>query len=228
MSVLSDVSSSLDLQPTSELGPTTIFHTSTMSAVPTADTAGSDSSSAMESSHSHIQCLLPNDLTAEQRARTEAIIKSRANVFSGSEYDIGRTKIILHRIDTGENQPHFEQLRRHAMTQLLLIDKHVERMLKDNVIEPAASPWCSNVVMVHKQDGIMMFCVDYRKVNELIKKDKFPLLKIDTCLDWEVGNKDLENIASERYENRHLRRPLSCLMPHVSRTPANICKTLYR
>ena len=33
-------------------------------------------------------------------------------------------------------------------------------------------------------------------------------------------------VASERYENRHLRRPLSCLMPHISRTPANICITL--
>ena len=32
--------------------------------------------------------------------------------------------------------------------------------------------------------------------------------------------------GSERYENRHLRRPLSCLTPHISRTPANICITL--
>ena len=33
----------------------------------------------------------------------------------------------------------------------------------------------------------MRFCVDYRKVNELIRKDKFPLLKIDTCLDTLYG-----------------------------------------
>jgi len=41
-----------------------------------------------------------------------------------------------------------------------------------------------------------------------------------------LGDEDLENIASERYENRHLRWPLSCLTPHISRTPANICITL--
>jgi len=64
-----------------------------------------------------------------------------------------------------------------------MIDEHVEHMLARDVIEPAASPWSSNVVMVRKQDGSMRFCVDYRKVNELIKKDKFPLPKIDTCLD---------------------------------------------
>jgi len=71
--------------------------------------------------------------------------------------------------------PHFEQLRRHPTTQLPMIYEHVEHMLAHDVIEPAASPWSSNVVMVRKQDGSMRFCVDYRKVNELIKKDKFPL-----------------------------------------------------
>ena len=139
-----------------------------------------------EGPYSHIQCLidgLPDDLTDEQRARAADFIRSRSDVFSRSEYDIGRTRIIPHRIDTGDNAPHFEQLRRHPTTQLPMIDEHVEHMLAHDVIEPAASPWSSNVVMVRKQDGSMRFCVDYRKVNELIKKDKFPLPKIDTCLD---------------------------------------------
>ena len=44
--------------------------------------------------------------------------------------------------------------------------------------------------------------------------------------NFSLGDEDSENIASERYENRLLRRPLSCLMPHISRTPANICPNL--
>jgi len=44
--------------------------------------------------------------------------------------------------------------------------------------------------------------------------------------NFSLGDENSENIASERYENRHLRRPLSCLTPHISRTPANICITL--
>jgi len=52
-------------------------------------------------------------------------------------------------------------------------------MLERDVIEPAASPWCSNVVMVRKQDSTMRLCVDYRKINCLTVKDKFPLPKID-------------------------------------------------
>jgi len=45
-----------------------------------------------------------------------------------------------------------------------------------------------NVVMVKKKDGSMRFCVDYRKTNELIKKDHFPLPKIDTCLNMLNGS----------------------------------------
>ena len=61
--------------------------------------------------HDHLDSLLrglPSDLTDEQRDRAEAFIRSRASVFPRSEYDIGCTSIIPHRIDTGEHIPHFE------------------------------------------------------------------------------------------------------------------------
>jgi len=135
--------------------------------------------------YSHIQCLLnglPDDLTAEQCTRATAFIQSRSNVFSRSEYDIGWMWIIPYHIDTGDNIPHFQQLRRHPTTQLPIIDERVEDMVAHDVIEPASSLWGSNVVMVRKQDGSMRWCVDYRKVNKH-QKDKFPLPKINTCLD---------------------------------------------
>jgi len=75
------------------------------------------------------------------------------------------------------------------MAQLLVIDEHVQHMLEHDVIERAASPWCSNVVMVRKQDGTMQLCVNYCKLNGLTTKDKFPLLKIDICLDTLNGCK---------------------------------------
>jgi len=42
------------------------------------------------------------------------------------------------------------------------------------------------------------------------------LTQIEWVADFSLWDEDSENIASERYENRHLRRPLSCLMPHIS------------
>ena len=106
----------------------------------------------------YVQCLidgLPDDLSAEQRAHTEAVIKAWSNVFSSLEYDIGHTSILLHRIDTGDNPQHFEQLQCHPTTQLPLIDERVENMLRHDVIKPATSPWCSSVVLIRKHDGTM-------------------------------------------------------------------------
>jgi len=149
-------------------------------------TASDSSTPSSEGQQDHIESLLqrlPDDLTLDQKQRAETFIHSHKNVFSRSEFDIGRTTIIPHRIDTGDHSPHFEQLRHHPTAQLRVIDEHVQHMLEHDVIEPAASPWCSNVVMVRKQDGTMHLCIDYRKLNCLKVKDKFPLPKIDTCLD---------------------------------------------
>ena len=63
--------------------------------------------------------------------------------------------------------------------------------------------------------------VTYFRVNEMSITDY--VLEYN---NFSLRDEDSENIASERYENRHLRRPLSCLTPHISRTPAYICITL--
>jgi len=56
-------------------------------------------------------------------------------------------------------------------------------MLAQGTIEPAFSPWASNVVLVKKKDGSLRCCIDYRQVNSLTRKDAYPLPRIDAYLD---------------------------------------------
>jgi hypothetical protein len=49
--------------------------------------------------------------------------------------------------------------------------------------EPASSPWASNALLVKKKDGTWRFCVDFRKFNDLTRKEAYPLPRIDTCLE---------------------------------------------
>jgi len=56
-------------------------------------------------------------------------------------------------------------------------------MLNQGVIEPACSPYASNLVLVRKKDGSYRCCVDYRMLNTTTRKDAYPLPRIDVCLD---------------------------------------------
>ena len=93
-----------------------------------------------------------------------------------------------HTIDTGDHRLIHQGLRRHLRAHLDIIDSQVSDLLKNDFIEPAASPWASNVVLVRKKDGSHRLCVDYRAVNAVTYKDTYPLPHIDTCLESMDGS----------------------------------------
>ena len=125
---------------------------------------------------------LPDDLTGSQRQQVEQLLTRYDDVFSRGAFDMGRTSLVEHTIDTGSQRPIRQGLRRHPMAHLDTIDEQVDELIQNDFVEPAASPWCSNVVLVRKKDGSHRLCVDYRMVNEVTYKDTYPLPHIDTCL----------------------------------------------
>ncbi len=62
-------------------------------------------------------------------------------------------------------------------------------MLDRWVIEPCQSSWASPVVLVTKKDGTTRLCVDYRKLNDVTRKDAYPLPRIDDMLDALHGSR---------------------------------------
>ena len=65
----------------------------------------------------------------------------------------------------------------------------MNEMLKDGIIRPSDSPWASPITLVPKKDGTTRFCVDYRKLNAITKKDSHPLPYIQDVFDQLAGAK---------------------------------------
>ena len=67
------------------------------------------------------------------------------------------------------------------------LKKQLDDMLRKGLIRPSASPWGSPVIFVDKRDGTTRLCVDYRKLNDVTIKNKYPLPKIEDLFDQLSG-----------------------------------------
>jgi hypothetical protein len=74
------------------------------------------------------------------------------------------------------------------------LKRQLADMLSKGLIRPSASPWGSPVLFVDKRDGTIRLCVDYRKLNEVTIKSKYPLPKIEDLFDQLNGAKVFSKI----------------------------------
>ena len=147
-----------------------------------ADSRGGDNKRVME-----VLNTISINSTSLQCDKVKALVSQFQQIFAVSPTELGQTEVVRHSIDNGDHSPIKQCARRIPFTLRNVTEEMVEDMLQQGVIKESVSPWVSPVVLVKKKDGSMRFCVDYRKLNAITKKDVFPLPRIDNALDL-LGN----------------------------------------
>ena len=106
-----------------------------------------------------------------------------ACIFSQNDLDLGKISIVKHSIKVNDPVP-FEELYRHSPPGMYnKVKVHIQEMLDVGTIRPLNSPWASAVILVHKKDGKLQFCINLQKLNARTIKDAYSLPRIDETLD---------------------------------------------
>jgi hypothetical protein len=67
--------------------------------------------------------------------------------------------------------------------ELVELKKQIDELLEKGYIRPSTSPWAAPILFVENKDGTERMCIDYRALNEVTIKNKYPLPRIEDLFD---------------------------------------------
>ncbi|GJW25741.1 putative reverse transcriptase domain-containing protein [Tanacetum coccineum] len=77
---------------------------------------------------------------------------------------------------------------RLAPSEMQELSNQLQELADRGFIRPSTSPWGAPVLFVKKKDGSFRMCIDYRELNKLTVKNRYPLPRIDDLFDQLQGS----------------------------------------
>jgi RNase H-like domain found in reverse transcriptase/Reverse transcriptase (RNA-dependent DNA polymerase)/Integrase zinc binding domain len=129
------------------------------------------------------------ELAVHEHDGLAGLLETFHDVFAWSAKDIGKARVDACELRVKEDQVVHVPPFRVAPKEREIIREQVDEMLRNNVIRPSRSHFASPVVLVRKKNGSWRFCVDFRKVNDVLCGDTYPLPLIADILASLNGSK---------------------------------------
>ena len=127
---------------------------------------------------------LPVDkLSPIELDKLKEVLTESTDIFALDDSELGCTNLVRHTIPTENHTPIKQRPYRTPVIYREKIEQMVSQMQAQGIVRPSRSPWASPIVLVPKKDGSLRFCVDFRKLNSITKKDVYQLPRVEDILD---------------------------------------------
>ena len=113
------------------------------------------------------------EVTPEQEKILQELLKKF--LIPDKETRLGCTHLVEHHIDTQGHKPIKINPRTYSPKRLEAMHEKVREMLAEGIIEPSSSEWATPVMMARKSNSDYRFCLDFRDINKIAKKDAYPI-----------------------------------------------------
>ena len=125
---------------------------------------------------------LGSHLSEEEEEQVYSMLLRLRDALGMADDEVGRAKVTPHEIELMDYSPIWQKPRRFAEPVNQEIEKQCEELLAMDVIEHSHSRFSSPIVPVRKKDGQLRLCIDYRRINAVTKKEKFPMPNLSDAI----------------------------------------------
>jgi hypothetical protein len=118
------------------------------------------------------------------QAQLQGVLDQYTDVFAPLQPGLPPVRLVPHIVRTDPNAvPPYKPPYRLSLKEQKEVERQVKELLEKGWIEPANSPYGAPVLFAQKKDGTLRMCVDYRALNKITIKDRYPLPRIDDLFD---------------------------------------------
>nr|GEV67013.1 putative reverse transcriptase domain-containing protein [Tanacetum cinerariifolium] len=136
----------------------------------------------------HVTTKENEDKSKERRLEDVPIVQDFPEVFPEDLPGILPTRQVEFQIDlVPDAVPVARAPYRLAPSEMKELSDQLKELVDKGFIRPSSSPWGAPVLFVKKKDGSFRMCIDYRELNKLTVKNRYPLPRIDELFDQLQG-----------------------------------------
>ena len=129
---------------------------------------------------------ISDELTDEQRKEVKELLAKYPDVLTSIP---GKTELLKHDIKLSTAEPVRSKGHPIPYKTREIMESEIDEMIELGVIKPLISPYSSPIVLVPKKDGLVRFCIDFRKLNKVTEFDAEPMPNMEEVINRMSGHR---------------------------------------